>query len=249
MIKKTLQRLLIFLLIFSFTSFFSTVSAQNQSAVSNMFCTNVGDTKDPSPCTSFTGQCNSTPSVPGNYRQSLINDFGISMEGSGEGNYSVENYQWAWEKLCSVSNTKFIDLIHGNAPRTPLITVRYTKGMSNQASESLINFKPPLSPAIFNVVLLHEMAHLIQHYNTDDRSFGSDHADVLATEKPYGVTGYGGAPCWGTPAINEDYAEMITYFLNPDIVEVILCNNRGVVPYGDGRNPMHYNLAKKILLP
>src|SRR5581483_4457812 len=78
-------------------------------AASNQWCTNVGNSTDPSPCQSGSGHCSSQPSNPNDYKQSIIQDFGITMNG-----YEPKFLQWAWEKFCEVSGTKFNSYVKGS---------------------------------------------------------------------------------------------------------------------------------------
>lgn len=114
--------------------------------------------------------------------------------------------------------------------------------------------------------IAHELGHII-YYCGGPQSFKNEHRNAYSQEG--GVSAYGepfsggqlqtaidpgdsqfGASCTGSPAIAEDYAEMVAYYLVPNFPENgSSCKGRtkfGDWPYANGKNPLHLNVAKQI---
>lgn len=205
---------------------------------SNEVITRVGNPRTSSPGTG-SGVHPKAPPPPDDVRQAIIDKFGITMDG-----FNHDNLVWAWEKFWDVSNTHFIELAKGT-------TLTEAAGrIPEQLSCTQIVINNSANQQRLNVILLHELGHKIDHCNPEPLSHHEEHEQVYAKEK--NLTGYGlpnerGQACFGTPAVNEDYAEMITYYLNPGVKELIECNRQDQVPFADGKYPLHYQLAKKIL--
>lgn len=173
------------------------------------------------------------PPPPENLATAIQQQFGITMIGFGR-----PHLQWAWEKFWDVSHTRFTELAKGT-------TITATTAVSEQLGCRKIILNPQTSGDQFKVVLFHELGHIIDHCPPDTQSFKTEHARVFLHEGP--ITGYAEFSCYGTPKVDEDYAEMITYYLNPTVKEVINCHNRGTFPFANGKYPMHFELARKIL--
>lgn len=166
-------------------------------------------------------------------REEIIKKFGIAMDG-----FNTEQLQWAWEKLWDISSTEFINLANG-------AIITKTTSISEQLGCKAVRLRPPSTKEAFNVVLLHELGHIVYWCNQDPISKRSEHARIFNLEG--GITGYAQHACFGTPPVNEDYAESHAYYLNPNTPEVIECNRRNQIPFANGKYPMHFNLVKSIL--
>lgn len=209
---------------------FSKVIAQ-EVLKSNTIITQVGNPKDPPP-----GSHKAAPPIPPEgARAAILGQFGITMNG-----YNDQLMTWAWEKLWDVSGTNFIYLTKGTT-----ITARPGWLSQQLGCKSVAIGTDYPSEVAFKVTLTHELSHIVYWCNSDDLTHKRDHQNAFGAEG--GVTGYGAAPCYGTAAIQEDYAEMLAYYLNPGVKEVTPCNNRNQIPYDAGRYPIHYNVAKSIL--
>lgn len=216
------------------------------------WCTKVGNPTTVNPCSALTGQATATGSAdhpkappidPSGLRQAIIDQFGITMNGFG----SVQ-LQWAWEKLWDMSKTNFNKLIHGKSPNVTAQAVAPSD--SQQLNCGQVNVGVYQQEVLFKIVLTHELGHIIYWCNENELNRKREHAVAYADEGA--VTGYGepvnGKACTGTPAITEDYPEMITYYLNPGIPEqTVSCSNRKQIPYGNGRYPLHFNIATQVL--
>ena len=211
---------------------------------SNQVCTKVGTTDKPSPC--IGGVCTKTPSVPGDYRQSLINDFGIMLDSR----FDAQHTQWAWENFCTVANTRFNDLVKGT-------TVIFSgDGGSAQTDCKTIELGS-YTREVFRVVLFHELGHIVRNCSNRADSHYSEHLQALQNEGA--VTTYPDQLCTYTAREiakmgrdflrqSEDYAEMITYYLNPNSSSQTTkeCSVGGN-PYTGGQKSMHFGVARSIL--
>lgn len=186
--------------------------------------------------TSVGNPIGSSPFVePSNLRQTLIDKFNITMNG-----FSNQQLQWAWEKFWDVSHTKLINLVKGT-------TITAVSGeLSRQTGCKTVEFGTRAqSDVSFKTVLVHELGHIIYWCNPIELTNRRDHQNTLAEEG--GLTGYSQNPCYGSSSVTEDYAETIAYYLNPGVVEQVPCNNRGRIPFSEGKFQKHYNVARSIL--
>ncbi len=220
---------IIFTIFVLFFSFGLSLYAQTRS---EKVTTRVGN-----PTTQPPTQGGEAPPPPQDIRQGIIDEFGITMNG-----FTQEQLQWAWEKYWDVSHTNFINLVRGTV-------VTAHSGMSEQTGCKTFLLRDELGitrgdATLFKVVLIHEFGHIIYWCGDGERAT-TDHENAFVSEG--GMTGYGASGCYGTPPITEDYAEMITYYLNRNVLEQTGCELRGVVPFADGKYPKHFETARKIL--
>ncbi len=169
---------------------------------------------------------------PGGLRQSIMDRFGIIMNG-----FDNQQLQWAWEKFLSVSGTRFNGLVKG-------VTI-IADNDSRQVDNNTIYLKKLTQQDLFNVVLTHELGHIIR-WRTD--SYIAELRQAISQEGY--VTSYSAnAPsCTGSDKFNEDYAEMIAYYLNPASPSQTASRcSSGSNPYINNGFRLHYNIARQIL--
>lgn len=248
-----IKKLLLFgLMFFALPILYGNVFAQ-QTIQSNQFVTKVGDPQGPPPNTSplGSGTKTSAPPAPANLRQAIVDKFGVELNG-----FTDQELNWAWEKFWDISHTNFFNLVKGTK-------IGRTTGSSG-VRECTVEFSYYTDKTLFNVVLLHELGHIMQNncFATDAQSRYTEHNTVYGNgQNP--VTGYGVAKsyaggvaqsCYDLPANGENYAEMIAYYLNPGVPEMTVANggirgcvNKGAVPFQNGSHSDYFNLAQKIL--
>lgn len=181
------------------------------------------------------------PPIPGgNARQAVLNEFGVTIDASHPTSYA----EWAWEFLWEVSDTSFDERVKGTI-------VGRDDGGSWQENCKKINIRGTYDRALFRIVFTHEMGHIIMNcpvgetfrdaHNTARRDEGqlTIYSRVLCT---YG--GKGGP--WESES--ENYAEMIAYYLNPDVNSRTACGEEPN-PYANGGHPKHRTVAENILGP
>ncbi len=167
---------------------------------------------------------------------------------------------WLWKKLWDISNTKFNALLPTNYP----IYIGKDRdgnniGVSVTSNDGYTNLRNQDNELNFDIIAFHELSHAIDKNNPTSKSHRSDLNSIW--DKEGGITEYGNIgsspPCGGDAyskdnATGEDYAEMLTYYLNPKGTESTDCPpslrlHPGENPYDHNRYPLHKQLAKTIL--
>lgn len=188
--------------------FGTSLQSYAQEAISNPIDIIVGTPKETIP---GSGE---VPPLPGDVRQEIINEFGITMNG-----FSPDHLRWSWEKFWEVSNTKFIDLVRGT-------TIRMVSGGSHQkdcrGSQGLgsdVDLQE-FPESFFKFLLIHELGHIVRNCNNRETIQYSQHENAYIADGG-GVSYYGNfAPsCTGSDNLSEDYADMIAYYLIPSAGE------------------------------
>lgn len=191
------------------------------------------------------------PNYPSNLPDAIYQQFGIKVSGM----YDYEN-KWLWEKLWDVSNTRFDSLVKSGHPSIVAINGTAVTYYGATATITMHHFSQNAQTG-FDVVVFHELGHVIDHYNPDNLSHRSELPnDVLgdrATAPSLGgwITQYAQTLCISggkglEVQFGEDYAEMITYYINPTAQEETACRF-GPPPYANDAHPNHYKTAQEIL--
>lgn len=219
-----------------------------QTFKSNSVITKVGDApEDQKPKIGGSGVKHPAPPAPANLQQAIYDQFNIDLN-----DFSQQELNWAWEKFWDIQHTKFFELTKGTH-------VFRTAGSSETKGCSVYFAHYPIQE-LFNVILIHELGHVIQNCPRDAKSLATKHNNLYQNGKNT-VTGYGlpksfapngsALSCFGYPAWGENYAEMITYYLNPNAKEQTVgngtCVNNGTVPFADGKHQDYFDLAREIL--
>jgi hypothetical protein len=220
----------------------TSASGDTSPALSNCSVVKVGKPAGPPPpCNTSTSGNSPTndgthPVVPpvqdGDFVKAVKNKFDITLVG-----YDQQHAKWVWEKFWDVSNTNFPTLVKG-------VTATNQPG-SQQLDNNSIIVEGYGDEQLFKVVFIHELGHIIRH-RTDDNITDVENA-ILA--EGY-VTNYAqnANSCTGSDSFNEDYAEMIAYYLNPASPSITArCSDRAANTYQNGNHPIHYAIAKSIL--
>lgn len=177
-------------------------------------------------------------------KQEILTKFGITMNG-----FDDTHLQWAWEKLWDVSNTNLHSYISG-------ITITQGPG-SEKTGLSTLRLEQYSSKELFKLVLMHEFGHFVQD-NGLSRNLPvlpAAHQNAFASEG--GVTYYAihatEAACNSYSNIQEDYAEMVAYYLNPGVnIAVARCGSTFLeftAPDLQHNFPLHYNVVRTVLGP
>jgi len=176
---------------------------------------------------------------PDDYRQALISEFGITMNG-----FSSDNYLWAWEFMHKVSNTRFPGYVAGTQVGVDN-SGSWMSGCKSIFLRSTYNTRD-----LFTIVFAHELGHVVYHCSEGGSSVRRKaHLDALAAEGP--LTPYSTNLCYySSPGAyereTENFAELIAYYLNPNITAQTGCGS-GPNPYSGGANPLQYQVAREIL--
>ncbi len=197
MTMKRIYLILIFTL-FTFGFPFQTYAQVS----SNTTTTRVGNptTQQPSP--------GKVPPAPGDIRQGIISQFGITMNG-----FDQHYLQLAWESFWEVSDSKFFDLVRGS-----IINKLPGKSGSSQVgcpgSES-IKLAQYDGDRFFKFIIIHELGHVVR--NCNNRHVNQYNGHINAFDRERGVSYYANNAyaCLESDNYSEDYADMIAYFLRP----------------------------------
>lgn len=187
------------------------------------------------------GSCQPVTSFPANISQDMQERWGITAVGFDESKMKL-----IYEVFTNIQQTGFLPLVKGAH-----ITAR--DGASGEQvgcpgdGTTDVFVGTGFNDASFKQILVHELAHTIQFCKPDSISHFSEVGQAIAVDGP--VSGYSQTLCLyggGNEDIRrmEDYAEMISFHLNPDSGEVT-CGS-GPNPFQSGKTA-HKALATKIV--
>lgn len=147
------------------------------------------------------------PTPPQDVRQGIISNFGITMNG-----FSNQHLTWAWEKFHETSNTRFPSLVRG-------VTIQATGGGSSQigcaGSAIAVRLGQYTPGTFFKFILTHELGHVIQSCLPRSESKFNEAINAYYAEGGVSFYGNNANSCNGTVNVNENYADIIAYYLNP----------------------------------
>lgn len=230
MYKQIMNLKFISLLLFSFCLFLFAPSAFAQFATSDCVSTEVGSPTEDKPenpenCQSSAVATGDKPGgIPApelgpNAEQEIYNQFGVRMTG-----FDRKHMEWAWKKFWDVSNTRF----SGPGRREGLINgaviVADTRNVSEQVgcyggtSIRLMNFQ---NESGFRHNIVHELGHFIRNCVKNWDTQYAAHMNAFAPptqggEGPISFYGTYADVCYKGKNDSEDYADMVTYYLNPE---------------------------------
>lgn len=176
---------------------------------------------------------------PSSYRQALIDEFGITMNG-----FPDSNYQWAWEFMHRASNTRFPEYAAGTV-------VGVDDGGSHMTGCKTIFLRSTYpSYELFAPIFAHEIGHVVFRCTPGGGlELVAQHSAALEAEGP--LTPYSQNLClYKNPTpdnrVSENFSETIAYYLNPESDAVTGCGS-GPNPYAGGAHPRHLEVARNIL--
>lgn len=223
------------------------VSGPQKVLKSNVACVRVGDAREEdksASCNQPTTGSGSHPQAPtpqGDLQIEVQHQFGISMIG-----FDQQHLQWAWEKFWEVSGTNFNSLVRGAV--IEVTDISNTQQVGCPPSRSILVGPFPEETA-FKHILTHELGHVIR--NCTGRQGAQETAFLNAHGKEGGVSYYArnAISCTGSDARSEDYAEMIAFYLNPDIpvASYLKCYPAVQNRYTQQDFPLHYQVAQDVL--
>lgn len=188
----------------------------------------------------------------------ILKQFGVDFD--QQNTFSYDYLKWAWGKLWNISNTNFLKLTRG--PNNNIITIkRLDRGFNEQITCSSILMSgtssatgQPYPESLFKIVFIHELSHIIENCYRNTSNIG-ELANIRTQEG--GITSFSQntASCIsGVSPLNEDFAETITYYLNPEFGEQRYFNDPkcpapadNLNPFARGDKPLHQQFAAKLL--
>lgn len=189
------------------------------------------------------------PPFPSDIRTGLISQFNITING-----FSLQHQQWLWELVWQNSNSKFPSLISGSV----INSTGGTSGISSLKSCGNLQMVEYSNEAFFKFLVTHELGHFIHACKPRSESKLNEQRNAHSLEG--GVSDYSRntntscLPGWENGP-NEDYADTIAYFLNPNSGHnsgPSACHpNTPPNPFFSSQSsqfPLHLDVAKSILL-
>lgn len=187
----------------------------------------------------------------------ILNKFGLDMDVSLPYSY----LKWAWEKLWNVSNTRFLELIRG-LQNNVIQVIRSDGPYNEQATCTTIRMSgqssatgQPYPESLFKVVFIHELSHIIENCNSANSGFSKLQDSVPAKEEYLTSYSQNSLACAVTRTDNlkEDYAESVSYYLNPEFPEqdIGICASfrpkDSLNPYNRNTSEIHKQIMTEVL--
>lgn len=221
----------------------SNISVAHAQTKSNKVIYNVGN--PPSPSAGVSPSLGNAPPPPADIRQGIIDQFGITMNG-----FDQAHLQLAWEKFWEIAPTKYISLIRGSK----IIALGYTGGsrqvgcFGGATSVELVQY----NGQYFKFILTHELGHVIRNCNPRNVTKYDDHVNAVSKEGAVSYYGGNATKCTGSDNYSEDYADMITYYVNNLAgYATAICdpNQSPPNPYYklSPRKELHYQVVSQVL--
>ncbi|MDP3974090.1 MAG: hypothetical protein Q8P92_04665 [Candidatus Daviesbacteria bacterium] len=206
--------------------------------------------------TTFTGS--QAPQASSDY-STLHNDILTSFRIDIDQNFSYDYLKWAWEKFWNIKDTKFFTLINPN--NITISVIRDDTLINAQIGCNAIRMRgrsaatgQPYPESLFKVVLVHELSHIIDSCNPDSVSRKSQLPQIIRQEGYLTNYSANASSCVGSNNLNEDYAEMFTYYLNlnPEFPEQslgigALCEPTILTNPYKSNKPLHQSLVQALL--
>lgn len=220
--------------------------------------------QQPEPPGQPSGPCQAPPqnySTKEEYMREINVKWGIEVWGE----LSVEQLKWIWEEFWGVDCTGFLQALEGTQIKG------YTRGdgvsfqnpadrcpndAEDPAEEPNIYFNNALGESGVKVLIIHEMTHVWQTC-VDNGTTNRGGIEEAISKDGSKLTTYSRDECAAIPvsgvdensnpwdnSLNEDHAETIAYYLNPDQDE-ITCGHVGPNPYQAGNFLGHASLAEQ----
>lgn len=191
------------------------------------------------------GPCQQAPAPPGDIRSAIISKWGITL------NLPQEQLPWAWKEFYKIDCTGFLQDIRGaivDSWGNGYAQQFACPGKTGEHGSTSVMFSNQWTGDYMSAILSHELTHVWQ--------FCSPRGEQNRLEIPAAYNGEGGVSRYsregcgyssGFPSLyNEDHADTIALYLNPDSGE-LTCGNGTPNPFAGGRHPLHYALAKRGL--
>lgn len=182
------------------------------------------------------------PSYPSDLRQAIIDEFGITFDG-----FDNQYLRWYWEKFWDIRQTNLLPLVKGSVIQKS--DARFSQQIGCPGSSVALSLGQYQGEEFNKLILIHELAHIIQNCQPSSKSFFSELPGIIKNEGY--ITGYSrnASSCAGSIPLNEDYAETLAYYLNPNSTSRTLpCGDTDLSnPYKNRAFSQHFELANKIL--
>lgn len=181
------------------------------------------------------GPCQQAPAPPGDIRGAIINKWGIIL------NLPYSQLQLAWQEFHEIDCTGFLQAIRG------AVVESWGYGYAQQFScpqdgEVDVRFSNQWEGEFMKAILVHELTHVWQFCSANGEQ------NRLMIPAAYGaeggLTNYSRSGCgFSVDLYNEDHADTIALYLNPDQGE-LTCGYGAPNPFSGGRYLRHRDIAE-----
>lgn len=193
------------------------------------------------------GPCQEAPAPPADIRGAIIGKWGITL------NLPQNQLPWAWKEFFKIDCTGFLQDIRGaivDSWGRDYAQEFACPGKTGEYGSSSVMFSNQWAGDYMGAILSHELTHVWQ--------FCASRGEQNRLEIPAAYGGEGGVskysrfecpnfqPSSMESAYNEDHADTIALYLNPDQGE-LTCGNGAPNPYAGGAHPLHFALARRGL--
>ncbi len=180
------------------------------------------------------GPCQAAPPPPSDIRAAIIAKWGITL------NITQGQLPWAWKEFFMIDCRGFLQAIRGT------VVGSWSNGYAQQFScpsdgDVDVMFSDQWEGDYMGAILSHELTHVWQ--NCTNKGEQNRLLIPNARAQEGGLTNYGRTGCsFNVDLVNEDHADTIALWMNPDVGE-LTCGNGAPNPYQGGRYPAHRNVA------
>lgn len=194
---------------------------------------------------SVDGSCKPTGTLPSDPGAELKSKYGISTSG-----FSSAGVINIYELFACFSSSRVPSLL--KTPVTIYSDVRANGGGIGMNCDGGCGIWIPEATNYFKFILTHELGHVLYYTNPAEVMHVSDFENAWAKEK--GLSPYSrrndGCEGLGDPNMDEDYAELVAYYLNPTGGRTGACDP-GSGPlnplYETSNYPLHLEVGKQVL--
>lgn len=181
------------------------------------------------------GPCMQAPPPPANIKQAIQDKWGIRLE--------IPDYQQklAWEEFHEIDCTGFLQDIKGTYVGS--WANGYAQQFSCPGDEDVdVMFSNQWDGEFMKAILTHELTHVWQFCSSNGEQ--NRLLDGSAYQEEGGLTNYSRTGCgFDVTLLNEDHADTIALYLNPEQGE-LTCGNGAPNPFSGGKFPAHRTVAE-----
>ena len=182
------------------------------------------------------GPCQIAPAPPSDVKQAIIDKWGITL------NLPQNQIDLAWEEFHEIDCTGFLQDIQGTVVGSWGNEYAQQFNCPGQGG-SQVMFSSNWSGEFMKAILVHELTHVWQFCS--EKGEANRIANGSAFGEEGGVTNYSRTGCgFDVSLLNEDHADTIALYLNPEQGE-LTCGGGRPNPFAGGGFPIHRGVAEQ----
>lgn len=184
------------------------------------------------------GPCQQAPAAPGDIRSAIISKWGITLN-----NFSQSQLQYAWKEFHQIDCKGILQDIRGTV--VGIWNNAYAQQFScpRDGGNNVMFSSQWGGSDWMAAILLHELTHVWQWCSNKGEK---NRLEIpAARSQEGGLTNYSRTGCsFNVDLVNEDHADTIALYLNPNVGELTCAGGRGN-PFSGGRYPAHRGVAER----